>query len=126
MSWLPRIGEEFAGYRVESMLGHGGMSIVYLAEQMRLGRKVALKLLSPQLSDDDGFRERFTRESRLAASLDHPNIIPIYEAHEFDGVFFTPMRYVKGADLRVLLASGPIEPARAASIIEQTANALTA
>ena len=125
MSWVPRIGEDFAGYRLESMLGHGGMSIVYLAEHGALGRKVALKLLSPQLGDDESFRERFTRESRLAASLDHPNIIPIYEASESDGVFFIAMRYVKGADLRELIKAGPLDPHRTVSIIDQTANALT-
>ena len=125
MSWVPRIGEDFAGYRLESMLGHGGMSIVYLAEHGALGRKVALKLLSPQLGDDESFRERFTRESRLAASLDHPNIIPIYEASESDGVFFIAMRYVRGADLRELIKAGPLDPHRTVSIIDQTANALT-
>ena len=97
MSWVPRIGVVFAGYRLEFLLGHGGMSIVYLAEHTGLERKVALKLLSPQLSDDEAFRERFTRESKLAASLDHPNVIPIYEASESDGVFFIAMRYVEGA-----------------------------
>ena len=74
------------------------MSIVYRAEHILLERKVALKLLSPQLSEDESFRERFMRESRLAASLDHPNIIPIYEASESDGVFFIAMRYVDGSD----------------------------
>ena len=91
-----------------------------------LERKVALKLLSPQLSEDESFRERFTRESRLAASLDHPNIIPIYEASESDGVFFIAMRYVEGSDLRKLLLDGPLEPKQLTAIIDQTANALTA
>lgn len=108
------------------MLGHGGMSIVYLAAHTRLERKVALKLLSPQLSDDQAFRERFVRESKLAASLDHPNIIPIYEANEADGVFFIAMRYVKGADLRTLLQAGPLDPQRTVAIVDQTANALVA
>ena len=116
----------FAGYRLESLLGHGGMSIVYLAEHTGLERKVALKLLSPQLSDDEAFRERFTRESKLAASLDHPNVIPIYEASESDGVFFIAMRYVKGADLRTLLKAGPLDSPRTVAIIDQTATALTA
>jgi serine/threonine-protein kinase len=126
VSWIPRIGAEFAGYRLDALLGHGGMSIVYRAEHIALGRKVALKLLSPQLSEDESFRERFTRESRLAASLDHPNIIPIYEASESEGVFFIAMRYVEGADLRSLLKEGPIDPRRLIPIIDQTANALSA
>jgi tRNA A-37 threonylcarbamoyl transferase component Bud32 len=126
MSWVPRIGEEFAGYRLDALLGHGGMSIVYRAEHITLGRKVALKLLSPQLDEDDSFRERFTRESRLAASLDHPNIIPIYEAAESDGTFYIAMRYVDGSDLRAIVKQGPIAPDRLAPIIDQTANALAA
>ena len=107
VSWIPRIGAEFAGYRLDALLGHGGMSIVYRAQHIVLERKVALKLLSPQLSEDESFRERFMRESRLAARLDHPNIIPIYEASESDDVFFIAMRYVEGADLRKLLKDGP-------------------
>ena len=126
MSWVPRIGAEFAGYRLDALLGHGGMSIVYRAQHIALERKVALKLLSPQLSEDDSFRERFMRESRLAASLDHPNIIPIYEASEFDDVCFIAMRYVEGADLRKRLQAGPLDPTELTTIIDQTANALTA
>ena len=81
----PRIGREAAGYRIEKLLGRGGMSVVYLAHHERLDRRVALKLLAPELAADDGFRERFLRESQLAASLDHPNVIPIYDAGESDG-----------------------------------------
>ncbi len=127
MSWVPRIGAEFAGYRLDSLLGHGGMSIVYRAEHHSLGRTVALKLLAPQLSEDQAFRERFTRESRLAASLDHPNIIPIYEAGEEDGVFWIAMRYVDGSDAKNLLKQhGPLDPERALSIIAPVASALGA
>ncbi len=127
VTWVPRIGAEFAGYRLESLIGHGGMSIVYRAEHIRLGRTVALKLLSPQLSEDESFRERFERESRLAASLDHPNIIPIYEAGDRDGVFYIAMRYVAGADLKTRLKeSGPLEPDNAASFVAQVAAALEA
>ena len=86
MSADTRLGSELAGYRIESLLGRGGMSVVYIAEHVRLQRKVALKLLAPELSEDDRFRERFLRESQLAASLDHPNVIPIYDADEADGV----------------------------------------
>jgi serine/threonine protein kinase len=97
-------GTEIAGYRIESLIGRGGMAVVYRAEDLRLGRKVALKLLTPQLADNDQFRQRFIQESRLAASLDHPNIVPIYEAGEADGQLFIAMRYVIGNDLKGLLA----------------------
>jgi serine/threonine protein kinase/actin-like ATPase involved in cell morphogenesis len=96
-------GSEIAGYRIESVIGRGGMAVVYRAEDMRLGRKVALKLLLPQLADNDQFRQRFIQESRLAASLDHPNIVPIYEAGDADGQLFIAMRYVVGSDLKGLL-----------------------
>ena len=96
-------GTEIAGYRIESLIGRGGMAVVYRAEDLRLGRKVALKLLTPQLADSEQFRQRFIRESRLAASLDHPNIVPIYEAGEADGQLFIAMRYVLGPDLKGLL-----------------------
>ena len=96
-------GTEFAGYRIERTLGRGGMSVVYLAEHDWLERKVALKVLAPELAEDERFRERFVRESRLAASLDHPNVIPIYEAGESGGDLFIAMRYVEGTDLRTLL-----------------------
>ncbi|MBA3475320.1 MAG: protein kinase [Actinobacteria bacterium] len=127
MSWVPRIGSEFAGYRLESLIGHGGMSIVYRAEHLSLGRTVALKLLAPQLSEDQGFRDRFTQESRLAASLDHPNIIPIYEAGEEGEVFWIAMRYVAGSDAKNLLKrEGPLDPERVADIIVPVASALGA
>ncbi len=81
-----RIGTEVAGFRIESVLGRGGMSVVYVAEQMRLARKVALKVLTNELAWDEQFRERFVRESHIAATIDHPNIIPIYDAGEADGL----------------------------------------
>jgi serine/threonine protein kinase len=123
----PRIGHEFAGYRVEALIGRGGMGAVYRAEDMRLGRKVALKLLVPELAEDERFRERFLRESRLAAAIDHPNIVPIYQAGEIDGVLFIAMRYVEGEDLgHVLAETGALEPANAVAIVEQVAKALDA
>src|SRR3954463_2354747 len=97
-------GSAIAGYRIESLIGRGGMAVVYRAEDMRLGRKVALKLLTPQLADNEQFRQRFIMESRLAASLEHPNIVPIFEAGEADGQLFIAMRYVAGNDLAGLLA----------------------
>ena len=90
-----RIGAEIAGYRIDRLLGRGGMSVVYLAEQSALKRRVALKLLAPELADDEGFRERFLRESKFAASLDHPNVILICDAGEAAGA----TRLVEGSDL---------------------------
>jgi hypothetical protein len=125
MSWVPKIDTEFAGYRIAALIGHGGMSVVYRAEHLSLGRQVALKLLAPHLTEDESFRERFTRESRLAAGLEHPNIIPIYEAGDEDGVFYIAMRLVEGSDLKSILKSdGPLELDRAISIITQIAAAL--
>ena len=116
-SWIPKIGDEFAGYRLEEMIGHGGMSIVYRARHLVLERAVALKLLAPDLSDDPAFQERFIRESRLAAGLDHPNVIPIYEAGEENGVFYIAMRYVPGSNLKqLLLRTGPLDCAATISV----------
>src|ERR671924_602951 len=123
----PRIGQAFAGYRVEELIGRGGMGAVYRAEDMRLARKVALKLLIPDLAEDERFRERFLRESRLAAAIDHPNIVPIYQAGEIDGVLFIAMRFVEGIDLgRLLTEEKRLEPSRVVLIVEQIANALDA
>jgi WD40 repeat protein/tRNA A-37 threonylcarbamoyl transferase component Bud32 len=123
----PRIGTELAGYRIEALLGRGGMGVVYLAEQLRLKRRVALKLLAPELADDDRFRERFLRESELAASIDHPNITPVYEAGEVEGLLYIAMRYVEGEDLKSLLArEGRLEPGRALAVLDQVAVALDA
>jgi WD40 repeat protein/tRNA A-37 threonylcarbamoyl transferase component Bud32 len=122
----PRLGTELAGYRVESVLGQGGMSVVYLAEDRRLKRKVALKLLAPDLAEDMAFRERFLRESELAASIDHPNIVPIYEAGASDDLLFIAMRYVEGSDLRERLRQGRLEPGEAIPMLAQVASALDA
>jgi hypothetical protein len=122
-----RIGTEIAGYSIERLLGRGGMGRVYLAEDTRLGRKVALKVLDPELAEDPRFRDRFTRESRLAASLDHPNVVPIHEAGEADGVLYIAMRYVEGTDLaRLIEAEGPLPLERTVSIVSQVAAALDA
>jgi serine/threonine-protein kinase len=123
----PRIGTELAGYRIESMIGRGGMGVVYLAEHLRLKRKVALKVLAPELATDQLFRDRFVQESELAASLEHPNIVPIYDAGEADGLLYIAMRFVDGRDLKTLLRQeGPLDPARAAAVIGQVASALDA
>ena len=122
----PRVGTELAGYRIESLLGFGGMSVVYLAEDLRLKRKVALKLLAPSLAEDESFRGRFLRESELAASIDHPNIVPIYEAGRTEDVLFIAMRYVEGRDLKERLQRGRLDPADAIGILAQVASALDA
>ena len=96
-------GDEFGPYRIESVLGRGGMGTVYLATHSRLERKVALKLIASELADDPQFRARFLRESQLAASLDHPHVIPIYDADEIDGVLYLAMRYVDGPSLQKLI-----------------------
>ena len=93
-------GTSFGGYRIESVIGRGGMGVVYRAFDVSLERPVALKLIAPELADDERFRRRFLREPKLAAALDHPNVIPIYEAGERDGQLYLAMRYVEGHDLR--------------------------
>ncbi len=120
-------GDVFAGYRVTGVAGRGGMGVVYEAQQLDLERPVALKLIATPLARDEAFRERFVRESRAAAAIDHPNVIPVYSAGEDDGRLFLAMRFVDGEDLRSLVQrGGPLEPARAASIIAQIGNALDA
>jgi DNA-binding beta-propeller fold protein YncE len=121
------VGSTVAGYRIESRIGHGGMAAVYQAYDSRLERVVALKLLSPALASDEAFRQRFIRESRAAAAVDHPHIIPVFEAGEADGIGFIAMRYVRGGDVRSLIGrTGPLPAARAAEIIAQVASALDA
>src|SRR5262245_61753887 len=103
------------------------MGVVYLATDLRLERKVALKLVAPEIADDARFRERFLRESRLAASLDHSHIVPVHAAGETDGQLWIAMRYVQGTDLRTLLdEEGPLEPARAIELCSQIGEALDA
>jgi serine/threonine protein kinase len=120
-------GGEIAGYRLEEQIGAGGMAVVYRAHDERLGRDVALKLLAPGLAADTGFRQRFIRESRAAAAVDHPHIIPIYDAGDAGGALFIAMRFVHGGDVGSLLESdGPLPAARAWTIISQVAEALDA
>jgi pSer/pThr/pTyr-binding forkhead associated (FHA) protein/predicted Ser/Thr protein kinase len=121
------LGSVFAGCRVEQVIGRGDMGVVYRAEELALQRPVALKLILPEYSREQRFRERFRRESRIAAAIDHPNVIPIFDAGEEDGVPFIMMRLVEGTDLRALIAAeGRIEPVRAARIIRQVGAALDA
>jgi serine/threonine protein kinase len=120
-------GARLAGYLLEEQIGEGGMAVVFRAYEERLGRTVALKVLTPALASDPGFRERFVRESRAAAAVDDPHIIPIFEAGEADGVLFIAMRFVRGGDVRSLVARLGVLPAeRAMSIISQAASALDA
>jgi len=116
-----------AGYKIEEILGRGGMGVVYRATQLTLGREVAIKLIATERSDDPVFRERFTSESRIAASIEHASVIPVYEAGEDDGLLFIAMRLVEGLDLGRLLAHlGPLSPERAARVTVQVAGALDA
>ena len=121
------VGSVVAGYRLEEQIGRGGMAVVYRARDVQLGRNVALKLLAPVLALDDAFRQRFIRESRAAAAVDHPYVIPIFAAGESEGVLFIAMRYVQGGDVRTLLDTvGSLPAGRAAGIITQVALALDA
>jgi ABC-type branched-subunit amino acid transport system substrate-binding protein len=120
-------GTSFAGYRVDALVGRGGMGVVYRATDLSLGRPVALKLVAPELTEDEHFRARFLREPRLAASLDHPNVIPIYEAGEHDGQLYLAMRFVEGSDLKSLFErDGRLTPQRAVDVLGQVAGALDA
>jgi predicted ATPase len=121
------IGSELAGYRIEGLLGRGGMGFVYSAEHMLLGRKAAIKTLLPELAGDGDFKERFIRESRVVASIDHPNIIPIYDAGESGGIAYIAMRYVQGMDLADLIErQGGLSAERTVAILDQAGGALDA
>src|ERR1700676_813175 len=111
-------GSRIAGYRLEEQIGQGGMAVVFRDQDQRLQRQVALKILSPALATDEAFRHRFIRESRSAAAVDDPHIIPVFEAGDADGVLFIAMRYVPGGDVGTLVRRlGPLPIARAAAII---------
>ena len=120
-------GSLFGGYRIESFVARGGMGMVYKATQLALERTVALKLVAPELAHDPAFLERFKREAQLAASIDHPNILPVYEAGEIDGQLFLAMRFVVGTDMDSLIREErALAPERAAAIAVQVAGALDA
>ena len=123
---MPEVGTQFAGYRIEGVVGRGGMGVVYRATELALDRPVALKLIAPELAGDDSFRERFLRESRLAASIDHAGILPVYAAGEADGELFLATRFVPGTDLRSLIDGGPLPAQRALGLVGQVADALDA
>ena len=122
-----REGEVFAGHRIDALGGRGGMGVVYRAVHLRLERTVALKVISPELAADEGFRQRFVREAQLAASIDHPNVIDIYDASESDGLLFITMRWVQGIDLGSMLdRHGRLDAANAVRIISEVGFALDA
>jgi YVTN family beta-propeller protein len=121
------IGSEIAGYRIDALIARGGMGVVYRATHLGLERTVALKVIARELADREGFRERFLRESRLAARLDHPAVVPVFDSREVDGELIVAMRYVAGGDLRRLIdRDGPLEPVRAIALLGQVAEALDA
>src|SRR3954454_15439174 len=120
-------GALIAGYRIESVVGRGGMGVVYRAVELELDRVVALKVIAPELLEEPSVRERFLREARTAASIEHPNVIPVHAAGERDGIAYLVMRFIDGHDLRTLVRrDGPPPPARAADLITRVADALDA
>ena len=120
-------GHRIAGYELLGELGRGGMAVVYRARDLRLDRIVAVKLLAPELARDETFRKRFAAESHAAAAIDHPHIIPVFEAGESEGILYIAMRYVRGRDLRALLdRQGPLSVGQAVRITTQVASALDA
>lgn len=123
----PAIGSTLAGYRIDALIARGGMGVVYRATQLALDRPVALKVIARELADDERFRRRFLGESRLAAQLEHPAVVPVYDAREEDGELIVAMRFVGGGDLRKLIdREGPLPPERAIHLLGQVAEALDA
>jgi streptogramin lyase len=121
------VGSTVAGYRIDALIARGGMGVVYRATHLGLERPVALKVIARELADREGFRERFLRESRLAARLDHPSVVPVYDSRELDGELIVAMRLVEGGDLRKLIdRRGPLPPAEAIALLGQVAEALDA
>ncbi|HEU5242783.1 MAG TPA: protein kinase, partial [Gaiellaceae bacterium] len=122
-----RTGSVVAGFRVISLVGQGAMGTVYLAEEIATGRRVALKVLAAELARDDRFRQRFLRESQVASSLDHPNIVATFAAGEEEGLLYLAMAYIEGSDLRELLRrEGRLDPRRALDLVAQASQALDA
>ena len=123
----PRVGTTLAGYRIGAPMGRGGMGVVYRAEHLRLRRPAALKIVAPELAGDRAFSERFAREARIAATLEHPHVVAVYDAGEADGALYLAMRLVEGGDLAGELAGrGALDPARALELCDQVAGALDA
>src|SRR3954452_6586355 len=122
---LPEIGEELAGYKIEALAGRGGMGVVFRAEHLHLGRVIALKVLTADLAGDRSFRQRFVREAQTAARLDHPNIVPGYDAGEADGLLYIAMKFIDGVDLgHVLDNEERLTPQRTVDLLTDIADAL--
>jgi CheY-like chemotaxis protein len=122
---LPEIGEEIAGYKIEAIAGRGGMGVVFRAEHLHLGRIVALKVLTADLAGNRSFRQRFIREAQTAARLDHPNIVPVFDAGEVEGLLYIAMKYIDGVDLgHVLDAEERLTPQRTVDMLTDIADAL--
>jgi serine/threonine-protein kinase len=123
----PRLGTVIAGYRIEERIGRGGMGVVYRAHHLNLQRRAAVKIIAPDLAESEGFRERFTREARIAAALQHPNIVTVYDAGEVEGLLYLAMQYIQGQDLAAILRiDGRLRPYRAIDVCRQVASALDA
>src|SRR6266545_1602133 len=120
----PQVGKDFGEFRIDEVLGRGGMGVVFRAWQYRMGRNVALKVLSPQYAADPAYRARFAREAAALARLDSPHIVTIFDHGEVDGSLYLAMQLVDGPDLSTVLASGPLPPARALAVVDQVAAAL--
>ena len=119
-------GTQVGGYRIESVLGRGGMGVVYEATQLSLGRTVALKLLDTGLGTEASFQDRFRREARIQARLEHPHIVTVHEAGELPEGLYIAMRLIHGSDLKTVIRAGGLDPARALRILGPVADALDA
>ncbi|HYQ63162.1 serine/threonine-protein kinase [Actinophytocola sp.] len=117
-------GRRMGHYRIDGVLGKGGMSVMYRATDIRLGRKVALKVIAEHLTEDPEFRERFVDEARNTSAIDHANVVPLYDFGEVDGLLYIAMRLVDGSDLASLIKDGPLQPDRALALLSQVAEAL--
>ncbi|HEX3791443.1 MAG TPA: serine/threonine-protein kinase [Pseudonocardiaceae bacterium] len=117
-------GRRIGHYRIDGVLGRGGMSVLYRATDVRLGRKVALKVMGENLTGDAEFRERFVDEARNTSAIDHANVVPLYDFGEVDGLLYIAMRLVDGSDLASVIKDGPLHPDRALALLGQVAEAL--
>ena len=123
----PRLGTEIAGYRIEERIGRGGMGVVYRAQHMNLQRRAAIKIIAPEFADTKGFRSRFIREARIAAALQHPNIVTVYDAGQSGQTLYIAMQFIRGSDLAAILSEeGRLRPYRAIDVCRQVASALDA
>src|SRR3954462_6680226 len=123
----PRLGTEIAGYRIEERIGRGGMGVVYRAQHMNLQRRAAIKIIAPEFAETKGFRSRFIREARIAAALQHPNIVTVYDAGQAGQTLYIAMQFIRGSDLAAILnEEGRLRPYRAIDVCRHDASALDA